>query len=982
MKRTAMAVGVAQAIVCWSSAWAQSGDATTTQVVVTGQRAALESAQRIKQQADEVVDSIVADDIGKLPDRSVTEVLQRVVGVAIDRTMARNDPGHFSVEGSGVVVRGLSYVRSELNGRDSFSANGGRSLNFEDVPPELMAGVDVYKNPSAEQVEGAVSGLINLRTAMPFDFKGARASVSVKGSYNELGGKTKPEGSVLLSNRWDTDYGKIGALVDVAYSESSSRSDSFTVGSYYPVDNMAGQDGRRWVPGGPGWNTLTFDRKRTGIYGALQWKNANWASSLTYFRSKYNMYWDETGIGSGVSPYDIKIQNGKFDANGVFQSGLMTNGNGPGFTMNDDTRFANRTSRTEELAWNLAWSDGNRWSFKTDFQYVRANTHAFDSTVGVGTQVPKVGLDVTTSPPSLSFDDGDRAYISNPNNYYWSFMMEHLDKSTASEKAWRGDAKFQFDDPVLRDLRFGLRLTARDAETVNSDPSYHWARITNPWQGGELSGLAYLGDPRFSGPTRLGSIDNFFNGRAAAPPQAVFPSFDVAAGYPSSYALLESYRQMLCTSKPCPDPWSPAPFGTTPQSRNTQSERTQAAYGMLRFGFDNLRFPVDGNVGLRLVHTKGTAQGYMTFQPMSGNLPAGVPVMTPFSQAQEASNSYTNVLPSLNLKMNGTDKLQFRFAYARGISRPDFSQLQSYTSLSQSAQLDTVNGQPVLKGPVSYTGTASGNPSLKPIRAENVDLTAEWYPKSSTSVTLAVFNKKLKDIIVNQSFIQTLDDVAGTPHNFIVTGPANGARGRVSGIELAGQTYFDWLPGWMSGFGISANYTYIDSRQDLYNPTSAVYCAPTNAVTNFNLYQNGCDTDGKTIGKLPMMYLSKNGYNLNLLFDKGPVSARVAYSWRGRYLQSVSANGTTGTDALNSDPSSPTFGQHNVAYGLPYWANGYGTVDASFFYKFGERVQLGIEASNLTNALYTQVRQQGIGFMGSNWNATGRRLSVALRYSL
>ena len=120
-------------------------------VVSSGQRAALQSAQKIKQNADEIVDSVVADDIGKLPDKSVTEVLQRIPGVTIDRTMNRADPQqgvgdgiqHFAAEGTGVSIRGLSYVRSELNGRDSFSANGGRSLSFEDVPPELMSGVDV-----------------------------------------------------------------------------------------------------------------------------------------------------------------------------------------------------------------------------------------------------------------------------------------------------------------------------------------------------------------------------------------------------------------------------------------------------------------------------------------------------------------------------------------------------------------------------------------------------------------------------------------------------------------------------------------------------------------------------------------------------------------------------------------------------------------------------------------------------------------------
>ena len=151
-QKTAIAAAVAQIAVLYSNAaWAQSGDSTSaTQagdskaavVVVSGQRAALESAQRIKQNSDEVVDSVVAEDIGKLPDRSITEVLSRVVGVTMDRS-APNDPQHYAVEGSGIAIRGLSYVASELNGRESFSAGGGHSLSFSDVPPELMSAVDV-----------------------------------------------------------------------------------------------------------------------------------------------------------------------------------------------------------------------------------------------------------------------------------------------------------------------------------------------------------------------------------------------------------------------------------------------------------------------------------------------------------------------------------------------------------------------------------------------------------------------------------------------------------------------------------------------------------------------------------------------------------------------------------------------------------------------------------------------------------------------
>ena len=139
----------------------KKADATELdRVVVTGVRGAVMRAQEIKQEANQIIDSVTAQDIGALPDRSVTETLKRVSGVTVTNFVARDDPDHFSAEGSGVMIRGLTQVRSELNGRDVFSSNGGRGLSFEEVPSELMAGVDIYKNPSAEIIEGGLGGTV------------------------------------------------------------------------------------------------------------------------------------------------------------------------------------------------------------------------------------------------------------------------------------------------------------------------------------------------------------------------------------------------------------------------------------------------------------------------------------------------------------------------------------------------------------------------------------------------------------------------------------------------------------------------------------------------------------------------------------------------------------------------------------------------------------------------------------------------------
>ena len=1008
-QRTAISLAAAQAaLLCSSLAMAQTAPAPATAasapvanletVVVSGRRAALESAQKIKQNSDEIVDSIVADDIGKLPDRSVTEVLQRIVGVTIDRTMARNDPEHYSVEGSGVNIRGLSYVRSEMNGRDTFSANGGRALNFEDVPPELMAGIDVYKNPSAEQIEGAVGGLVNLRTALPFDYQGFKGSVTVQEAYAKLNGKKKPSVSGLLVNSWNTDYGRFGALINVASSKSATRSDFFQVEPYYPrSDAVAGQDPSKylWVPKGAQWRTLEFERKRDGLYGALQWKKDSLDSSLTYFRSKYRMQWDEQAIFAQTEPYKIKVANGKFDDQGALISGTLTNNDGSLLNFNDDTRTATRNSQTEDFAWRLNWKANDRWSFVSDLQYVKASTRGLDSTVATGVGMQKEVLDLGGSTPSLTFDAADRAYLADAKNYYWGFTMEHLDRSEGTQKSWKADARYRFEDPVLQDLRFGVRLTDRQAQSSTNPSNYHWQAISQPWTTG---GPAYLSD--FPGGTVTNTFNNFFGGSVPTPPSVVFPSVAQAAGFPASYSVLHKYGADNCVAKQTAagksiDACSQWPFAFTPEtlgtdiaqdiqngSGNKQSEKTQAAFAQLRFGFDEWKLPLDGNVGVRVVRTQNTALGFTSFAGTEqGKLGLGgvpVPNIPAYQKLETFKNSYTDVLPSLNLKLQAAHDLQFRFAAAQAIARPDFDRLQASTTLSQ-----TISSTATTVTSVSQTGSAKGNPMLLPTHSTQEDLTAEWYFSRAGSVTVAAFHKDLKDIIVNQTTTFRLPDASGKLQDFSVTSPINGSSGKLSGVEFAFQTYFDKLPGWLSGFGVQGNYTYVDSKTTLNSPVNSAYCSGTaNSADNLSLNLNGCDVDGRSFGNLPLQGLSRKAFNLALMYDQGPLSARLAYSWRSRYLQAVNVNGTQGTDGLNTDPNSPNKGQTNVAWGLPVWAESYGQLDAGVSYKlFNDQLSLGLEAQNLNSARQRQLMQQHVGYLTRGLFYTGPRYVVSARYT-
>jgi len=282
-------------------------------IVVTGVRAALQSARARKKNADTVMDSITATDIGAFPDKSVAEALQRVPGITVSRFAINTDTAHFTTEPSGVLVRGLPQVRSEFNGRDTFSANGGRALSWDDVPVELLGGVDIYKNQTADLIEGGIAGSVNLRTRVPFDTNGQVLEVGAKLNYGDIGKEVTPDANVYYSNNWQTGIGKIGIMGDYAYSEVKTGSEglqSYRAGLYDggiipgSANVMGGgfAKGTVAIPSGLNYLDDRFDRRRTGISAAAQWQSNDhkWLATAQYIRSVYNNTMEEHGIGVGL----------------------------------------------------------------------------------------------------------------------------------------------------------------------------------------------------------------------------------------------------------------------------------------------------------------------------------------------------------------------------------------------------------------------------------------------------------------------------------------------------------------------------------------------------------------------------------------------------------------------------------------------------------------------------------------------------------
>ncbi|KRA80595.1 TonB-dependent receptor [Altererythrobacter sp. Root672] len=359
-----------------------------TEIVVTGIRASLANAQEIKRNADTVVDAITAQDIGALPDRSVTEALQRVPGVSINRFAGTNDPDHFSVEGSGVVIRGLNFVRSEFNGRDAFSAGvGGQSLNFADVPSELLGSVEIFKNATADMIEGGLAGTVNLNTRKPFDNKGFHAAFSVEANYGDFAREWTPTGSFLLSDTWDTGIGTIGLLGSASYSRIKSRADGIQITNFQTRDgtrvtfqsqggqlicrnqlpastdtstlpatdtfcgqpSTPGADGRAdllplaYAPIGGQYRSQDFDRKRDGIALAAQWESTDGDSLLTaqFIRSHTTNSWGEHTFETApdLSEYNTYPLGCHQNGNGNVTSGNPNGGGNSNSTVRAECRI-------------------------------------------------------------------------------------------------------------------------------------------------------------------------------------------------------------------------------------------------------------------------------------------------------------------------------------------------------------------------------------------------------------------------------------------------------------------------------------------------------------------------------------------------------------------------------------------------------------------------------------------------------------------
>lgn len=320
---------------------AQAADTTDGDVIVTGSRQALQTSQNVKRNADTFVDTITATDIGAFPDKSVAEALQRVPGVTVTRFAAADDSSHFSADPSAILVRGLSQVRTEINGRDQFSANSSRGLGFGDISPDLLAGVDTYKNQTADLIEGGIAATVNLRTRVPFDQRGQVIQVTGNLNYGDKSEKLTPEISGLYSGRFQTGIGEFGILASAAYSKLDTNSEAINYGRTAVFEDVY-RPGLTYIPSSVAFRDTTYDRTRFGLNLAAQWRDPSekLLATVQYNRSDYQETWRERGVISYLTDLFAFPADFRFREGGAFASRIPRPAPGtPAFTFDDDGNF-------------------------------------------------------------------------------------------------------------------------------------------------------------------------------------------------------------------------------------------------------------------------------------------------------------------------------------------------------------------------------------------------------------------------------------------------------------------------------------------------------------------------------------------------------------------------------------------------------------------------------------------------------------------
>lgn len=869
-----------------TSAPSQEEPADDELIVVTGIRSSLERAAEIKQNAVQVVDSIVAQDIGKLPDPTTAAALQRVPGVQV--SVNRNN------ELGDVRVRGLPDVLTTVNGREVFTTVG-RNFDLQDMPAEALSRVNVYKSQTADLIEGGLAGVIDLALNRPFNFRRPTFVVSGRANYAERVDKINPQFGALATDSWDTGIGEIGALINGTYSRSE----------YYRASTVLFQ--RRSASTSP-FNTpglllpgilQNFPQQgyieRHQLNGALQWQaspeiEAYVEGFYTYFRDRGSRN------GANIQPFTTgtTIVDGSVELSDrcILTRVRNNNGNNPviqtdaegnetltpyheeticepesitfaNLVANQTTQARDLNQRNKQIAGGVKY-DLDGLNVVVDAAYQTSKFDFQNITSDIGQRLESLTLTTDVDGHAEYSVPGD-ALLSRENLFIRNALIQTFTVDKGDLFQIKGDADYDLDS-FLSNIAGGVRYARRSAEEQS-------VILNTATPGGNI------GTPSESRAVLVsdtGLPDDFLVLGSRAPDLNNGSRFFIPnPDFLLSESGLNQARAYfgLPAGQPAFDPGRQ--FDAT--------ENTLAGYVQGTYEVDlSSTISLDGVVGVRYIRTDRTIGTFVendggTFDRLT---------------AKTTDNDW---LPNATARFRIGDGIQVRLGYARSLRRPGFEALNPAITLNQS------------NNPLVQSGGSAGNPDLKAQKSQSFDATFEYYFDGGY-VAVAGYYRDITDRVITSAAVETYDGV-----DYAVSRPRNIGQATLKGVEISSQYFFDFLPGAFSGLGLQGAFTIADSKVG----------------------------GGDPLAGYPLQGVSKYNYTAGLLYEKYGISGRLVYTYRSKYFD-ADASGQPTLRPFTEENIDDIFVPPLITYQRPA-----GRLDFNIGYDVSEQIRIDVGGTNI-----------------------------------
>ena len=820
----------------------------TEEITVVGIAESLQEAVKVKREATGIVDAIAAKDVDKLPDKNLAEAVQRVPGVVINREFG---------EGERVSLRGVSpnLVHTTVNGHNVAVADwfvleqlaATRSFNYLLLPSELIGLLTVYKSPSADLDEGGIGGTIDVRTRKPLDLKPLAISGSVQSAYTETSGSSDPNVSALIS--WKNPAENFGVLFSGVFDKRNIRRDGVEVLGYFPQTGSG-----VLVPALIGSALFQQERERKAFNAEFQFRPTKRLEvSVNGFWSRFGadninqnyLAWGSNALGGGGTLTNTTVV-GNTAVSGVISSAANgTEGRGVVFDAIDRSAFA----KTQYVDLDATLTPSDTWIVHFDAGYTQADGDTEAQPFVEFGAPASFRYDLRGDTPQVQFLNIDP---TNPRQMEFDFASLHHITNDDSETYSYLDAEKVLNAGALKSVKFGLKYSDHERDTDFQATTY----------GGFFLPLLA------SGCSGACTAQYFAAGRT---PSDFLNNISVP-GTLDSYWSVDRQTVQSTLFKSFNGTRIPNP----PEVFSVQ-EKVTGAFAMANLKWSSWK----GNIGLRVVQTDQTS---------TGNIVGGAgEIQNAFGNFTHvtADRSYTDYLPSLNLSRDLSSDVVLRLAAARTMARPDFTDVSPRVSLN----------------PGALTGQG-GDPNVDPYRANQADVSLEWYHGDREILSAALFYKDIESFVTDQPvqqahLIQTntpntsLCTPAFTPEfpnryscQFTINQRVNGGGGNVKGLELSALQKLG------GGFGVQGNYTYSDAEAD----------------------DAGLEIPGN----------STHSGNVVGFFENARFAARLAYSYRSEFFVTFDRSTRLNQDALKSLDASLAF---NLFRGLTLTVDGVNLTD-------------------------------------------------------